>query len=522
VREFIPALHLPRSGLALGPRPNKSLYSNHYKSRSAAINSGNEFPHSKMSQHEPLRRHLRLFDATTLVAGSMIGSAIFFALPFMAQRVATPGILLGLWVFGGLFTVVGAISCAELAAMFPHAGGQYVYLREAYNGFFGFLFGWTQFFVIQSGFIAAVAIAFAKGLGAFVPQLGEQNILFSLPLPLESGGKPLQYQLNSAQLVACGVIGVLTFVNWLGVRQGALVQNLFTVLKAAALVALIVAGLAHFRSLEHFRPWLEPVTGQKAVTAGFAAGLAVALSKALFAYDGWNTVTFVAEEVDDAPRNLPRALLLGSLVVTVLYLLTNAAYFAVLPVSEIAGVEENRVAQLVATTVFGPVGSTLVTVAILVSTFGCANGLLLGGARVNYAMAREGLFFRHCATLGANRTPTNALFYLAAWSMVLAITGSYDNLLTYTIFASVAFGGLMVAGVYVMRVKRPEMPRPYRCWGYPVTPAVYLLICVPFLVNVIQGDPSSTLIGAGLVVSGIPFYWVWKRRMGKSNSQGNP
>jgi APA family basic amino acid/polyamine antiporter len=466
-----------------------------------------------MSQHEPLHRHLRLFDATTLVAGSMIGSGIFFALSTMAQYIQTPGILLGLWVFGGLFTVMGAISCAELAAMFPHAGGQYVYLRAAYNDFWAFLFGWTQFLIIQSGFIAAVAIAFAKYLGVLVPQLGEKNVVLSIPLRVLFNGQPDAFKINSAQLVACGVIALLTFVNMRGVREAALVQNLFTVLKASALLALIVAGLMHFQSAEHFSPWLEPVVGDKALEMGFLAGLAVALSKALFAYDAWNTVTFVAEEVDDSPRNLPRALLLGSLAVTALYLLTNVAYLAVLPLSEIAAAPENRVAQLVATAIFGPVGSTMVLAAILISTFGCINGLILGGARVSYAMAREGLFFRHCAALDRRKTPANALLYQAAWSMVLALTGSYSNLLTYTTFASVLFGGLMVAAVYRLRHTHPEMPRPYRCWGYPATPAVYLAICVPFLIYVVQGDPVSTSIGVALVLGGIPFYWVWKGRL---------
>ena len=332
-----------------------------------------------MPQHEPLHRHLRLFDATTLVAGSMIGSGIFFGLSIMAHYVQTPGILLGLWVFGGLFTVLGAISCAELAAMFPHAGGQYVYLREAYNDFWAFLFGWTQFLVIQSGFIAAVAIAFAKYLGVLMPWLGEEKILLSIPLPVLFQGQPGALQINSAQLVGCGVIAVLTMVNLRGVREGAWVQNLFTVLKAAALLALIVAGLAHFRSAEHFSPWLQPIAGEDALQMGFLAGLAVALSKALFAYDAWNTVTFVAEEVHDSPRTLPKALLLGSLAVMGLYVLTNVAYLAVLPLSEIAAAQEDRVAQLVATTIFGPVGSTLVIAAILVSTFGCLNGLILSG-----------------------------------------------------------------------------------------------------------------------------------------------
>jgi APA family basic amino acid/polyamine antiporter len=473
-----------------------------------------------MSHTPQLQRRLRLFDATTLVAGSMIGSGIFFGLSIMAQSVRTPEILIGLWIFGGVFTILGAMAFAELAAMYPHAGGQYVFLREAYSDFWAFLFGWTQFLVIQTGFNAAVAIAFAKYLGSLAPVFGESNVLMTIPLgnllPLDPQVVPeclRRLDINSAQLVACGVIALLTGVNIRGVREGAFVQNLFTVLKVAALGALIAAGLAHSGGGSHFFPLVEPIPGREALQAGFAAGLAVAFSKALFAYDAWYTVTFVAEEVHDSPRTLPRALLLGCLLVTVIYVLANLAYLAVLPIGEIATVKENRVAQRVAEVLFGNVGSTLVIVAILVSTFGCLNGLILGGARVCYAMAREGLFFRPCASLHPRTgTPAAALVYQGIWSMVLALTGSFSALLTYTTFASVFFGGLTVAAVYRLRYTQPDRPRPYRCWGYPVTPALYLTICVPFLIYVIQGAPLATGIGMLLILSGIPFYLNWRAK----------
>jgi APA family basic amino acid/polyamine antiporter len=469
---------------------------------------------------QQLQRHLRLFDATALVVGSMIGSGIFIGLSIMAQWVETPGLLIGLWVFGGLFTMLGAMPCAELAAMYPHAGGQYVFLREAYNDFWAFLFGWTQFLVIQTGFNAAVAIAFAKYLGALVPSLGENNVLARIPLgellPLVAQAHCpsclLHFELNTAQLVACGVIALLTGVNIRGVREAAWVQNLFTVLKVLALAALIVAGLARSGGTSHFFPLVEPIAGKAALQVGVLAGLAVALSKALFAYDAWYTVTFVAEEIHDSHRTLPRALLLGCLLVTVLYVLTNVAYLAVLPVGEIAAVPENRVAERVAVVLFGNIGSTLVIAAILISTFGCLNGLILGGARVCYAMARDGLFFRSCATLDAGKMPRKALIYQGVWSMVLALTGSYSELLTYCTFASVLFGGLTVAAVYRLRFKQPDRQRPYCCWGYPFTPAAYLAICLAFLVYVVQGDPQTTAIGLLLILTGMPFYWMWKTR----------
>jgi APA family basic amino acid/polyamine antiporter len=474
-----------------------------------------------VTENQKLRRHLGLFDSTTIVAGSMIGSGIFFCLSIMADYVQTPGILIGLWIFGGLFTILGAISCSELAAMYPHSGGQYVYLREAFGEFWAFLFGWGQFLVIQTGTIAAVGIAFAKYLGSFIPQLGEANVLASVPmgnlLPDAWQAHLPQFLLclkvNSAQLAACAVIAFLTWVNIWGVRQGAFVQNLFTVLKVAALLALIVAGLSHVRDSSHFFPLTQPIPGKEALKMGLLAAMAVAMSKALFAYDAWYTVAFVAEEVRDTDRTLPRSMLLGTVLVMVLYVLTNLAYLAVLPVGEIAGIPENRVAQRVAEVLFGNLGWTLVIVAILISTFGCINGMILGGARVSYAMAREGLFFRKCAVLRPqSATPAAALIFQGAWSMLLTLTGSYSDLLTYTMFMAVLFGGLTIAAVFKLRISRPDQPRPYRCWGYPLTPALYIVICLAYLIYNAQGAPGTTLAGVLLVLSGIPFYIYWKRQ----------
>ncbi len=461
-----------------------------------------------------LEPHLGWFSATMIVSGSMIGVGIFINFSIMAQYVQTPGILLGLWLFGGLFTILGALAYGELAAMAPHAGGQYVFLRESFGRFWAFLYGWTLFLVIQTGFNATVAVGFAKYLGLFVEELGEAYVI---PLPFGA-------EVNSAQLVGCGVILLLTAINIYGVREGATIQNLFTVLKVGALVALVVAGFATARGTwDHFVPVFEPLLGPRAAAEKmvFAAALAVALSKALFAYDAWNTVTFVAEEVRDPHRNLPRALLLGCLLTTVVYVLVNAAYLANLAPPEMARVPENRVAATVARSALGTLGVSLVVVAILISTFGCVNGLILGGARVFYAMARDGLFLPAAATLHpVRRTPAVALIYQGIWSCVLALTGSFNALLTYTTFASVLFGALTVAGVYRLRITEPDRPRPYRCWGYPVTPALYLLIAVPFLIYVVQGDPVSTGYGLLLVLTGVPVYFWLRSRAASPRARG--
>ena len=315
---------------------------------------------------------------------------------------------------------MGSLAYAELASMVPHAGGQYVYIREAFGSFPAFLFGWTLFLVIQSGFNAAVAIAFAKYLGVFVPGLGENNVIFSV----------LNLPISSAQVVACIVIAFLSGINILGVRQGATVQNIFTVLKVVALFALFVMGIILAKNARvNFSHFFEIRLGPKAVGVAFFAALAVPLSKALFAYDAWNTATFVAEEVRQPHKALPRALLMGSMLVMLIYVLTNVAYMANIPLPQMALIKENRVAQEVSASLFGGAGNTLIILAILVSTFGCVNGMILGGARVCFAMAKDGLFFRRCGTLHPTRlTPSTALIFQGVWSSILALTGSFDAL----------------------------------------------------------------------------------------------
>ena len=453
-----------------------------------------------------LERRLGTFSATTLIVGSMIGSGIFIAPSIMAGYVATPGVWLGLWLVGGALTLLGALSYAELCAMMPHAGGQYVFLREAFGELAAFLYGWTLFLVIQTGFNAAVAIAFAKYLGGVGLHVGENDVVFAVgPLTV-----------SRAQLVAVAVLALLTWVNARGVREGAFVQNVFTVLKVGAIALLVVVGFGSGKgSGAHFVPLAGAALGPKAqaLGLGFLAAAGVAMSKALFAYDAWNTVTFAAEEVRDPHRSLPRALLAGTVATTLAYLGACAVYLWVLPTDAMAAVPENRVAADVAHVLLGGAGVTLVSVAILVSTFGCVNGLILGGARVLYAMARDRIFFRVAGRVHPQRqTPSGALVLQGVWSAVLALSGSYDRLLTYVTFASLAFNALTVVGLLVLRRTRPDAARPYRTWGYPVTPVVYLAGALFFLVYIFAGDPRDSLLGLGIVAVGVPAYLVFRAR----------
>jgi APA family basic amino acid/polyamine antiporter len=460
-----------------------------------------------------LERRLGVFSATTIIVGSMIGSGIFIAPSIMASYVAAPGVWLGLWLVGGALTLLGALSYAELCAMMPHAGGQYVFLREAFGRVVAFLYGWTLFLVIQTGFNAAVAIAFAKYLGGVGLPVGEKDIVLSLGA----------FSLSRAQIVAVGVIALLTGINARGVREGALVQNVFTVLKVGAIGLLVLVGFASGKgSAAHFAPFFGTELGEAGLKVGFLAAVGVAMSKALFAYDAWNTVTFAAEEIREPQRNLPRALVGGTVATAVAYTAACAVYLYVVPIPRMAAIAENRVASEVAGVVLGAVGVKLVSLAILVSTFGCVNGLILGGARVFFAMARDGLFFRVAGRLHATRqAPTGALVLQGIWSAVLALSGSYDRLLTYVSFSSLAFNALTVAGAMRLRRTQPDAERPYRTWGYPVTPIVYLLGASFFLVYIFAGDPVDACAGLGIVALGVPAY-AWFRRRSSESASGVP
>ncbi len=473
-----------------------------------------------------LRREIRLFDATMIVVGVMIGSGIFLVSGDIARTVGSTGWLLAVWLFSGLVTLLGAACYGELAALMPQAGGQYVYLREIFGRLVGFLYGWTLFMVIQTGSIAAVGMAFAKHVALLTPGLGEQNVLLTVG----------SLEFNAAQAVAIASIALLTGLNTLGLREGKLVQDGFTIAKVVVLLGLVVGGLVLGRHAAAIAANFHGFWAASRVVAGAdgevsrevlgGLGLLMALGAAsvgsLFACDAWNNVTFTSGETVDPQRTITRALVAGVAVVVVLYMLTNLAYVLVLPVAgDPAGADvfarglqfatDDRVGTAAASTILGPAAAAVMAVLIMVSTFGCNNGMILTGARVYYAMARDGLFFRRTGTLNGRRVPAVALVLQGVWSCVLCLTGRYGDLLDYVIFAVLIFYALSVVGIFVLRQRWPDTPRPWRAPGYPVLPALFVLIALAICVDLLIVKPRYTWPGLLIVGLGIPVYWWWGR-----------
>ena len=477
---------------------------------------------------EPTRefqRELRRFDATMMVIGSMIGSGIFIVSADIARTVGGPGWLLMSWVVAGVLTVVGALSYGELAGMMPRAGGQYVYLREAYGPLVAFLYGWTLFTVIQTGTIAAVAMAFAKFTAVLLPALGEDVVLLDAGL----------FQVTAARLVAIASIVALTAVNRRGLHGGRLLQNTFTIAKTAAVLGLIVLGLALGGNAAALAANFQDFwrAGQVHVADGIVsvaplAGIALAsalgasLVGSLFASVTWENITFTAGEVVEPRRTIPFSLGVGAGTVIVLYLLANVAYLRLLPVegapaaADVAGrgiqfAASDRVGTAAATMMFGAPGAVLMAVLIMVSTFGCNNGQILSGARVYYAMARDGLFFRRAGQLNRRGVPGAALAVQAVWASLLCLSGTYGNLLDFVVFAVLLFYILTVAALFVLRRTRPDAERPYRAFGYPVVPALYVALAAAIAVNLLVTRPAYTWPGLGIVLLGLPVYLLWTR-----------
>jgi APA family basic amino acid/polyamine antiporter len=463
--------------------------------------------------------------AVSLVVGSMIGSGIFIVSADISRQVAAfgPAGLLIVWGLSGLLTVAGALAYAELAAMMPNAGGQYVFLREGLSPAMGFLYGWTLFMVIQSGTIAAVAVAFGRFLGVLVPSVSPDVFLSlgSLSMP----GGQIQLGLSPQRVVALVMVAVLTAVNIRGVRMGAAIQSAFTVAKVSALAALILLGLTVFRRPEVSAANFGTFWGTGDWTLAVLPVFGAAMVGSLFSSDAWNNVTFAAAEVREPRRNLPLALALGTGLVSLLYLLANVAYLSVLPFAGdpngadvlargIQHATQDRVGTAAMEVMLGPVGATAMAVAILISTFGCNNGLILAGARVYYAMARDRLFFRRAGELHPeHRTPVFALVAQAIWTMVLCVSGTYGELLNYVVFAAVIFYLLTTVALFRLRRIRPDAPRPVKAFGYPVVPALYI-VALAFVLVVLLLDPKQRLyseLGLGIVLLGLPVYAIWRR-----------
>jgi APA family basic amino acid/polyamine antiporter len=475
-------------------------------------------------------RGLGLYDSTMVVVGSMIGSGIFIVSADIARLTGSPGWLLGAWLLTGLLTVVGALSYGELAAMMPRAGGQYVYLREAFSPLWGFLYGWTLFAVIQTGTIAAVAVAFGRFLGVLWPGISESNYLIP-PIHLSTG---YAVSLSTAQLVGVLLIALLTWTNTRGLEYGKIVQNVFTTAKTGALAALVVIGIllgwnadavaANFGDLWTPRGTVEIVPGLTAVTAfGLFVAVCVAQTGSLFSADAWNNITFTAGEVKDPRRNIPLSLALGTAIVIGLYLLANVAYLVTLPLADIQTAPSDRVATATLNVIWPGWGAPLMASAILISTFGCVNGLILAGARAYYAMARDGVFFRNAGVLNAAKVPSSALWLQGAWAAFLVLprtfnpaTGAYGNLygnlLDYVISAALIFYILTIAGIFRLRATRPDAERPYKAFGYPVVPALYIVGALAILLVLFAYRPDTTWPGLVIVLLGLPVYFAWRKK----------
>ena len=499
---------------------------------------------SLSSSENEFVKGLGLTSATTLVMGSMIGSGIFIVSAEIAREASSPALLIGAWLVTGFLTITGALAYGELAAMMPHAGGQYVYLRESLGPLWGFLYGWTLYLVIQTGTIAAVGVACGKFLGVFFPSISSTNWILHLwkvpPIPI--GPMVLgnmDVGLNTQNLVAVLVVVFLSVLNIFGVKLGAAVQNVFTFAKTAALLGLVLLGVMLGRNAQAIAAnfgsnfWhnaglgaLHPVqvgVGGPIALVGTIAILAVAQVGSLFSADAWNNVTFTAGEVRNPQRNLPLSLAIGTGVVIFLYVMANVVYLMALPLigdpngatlvaRGIQHASEDRVATAVMEQIFGSSGAQIMAVLILISAFGCNNGLILAGARVYYAMAKDGLFFKRAATLHPRyRTPAHSLIMQCIWTCILCISGSYGQLLDYIIFAVLVFYILTIAGLFVLRLRRPDAPRPYRAIGYPILPAIYILMAVFIDIVLLRYKPQYTWPGLLIVLLGIPVYYVWSR-----------
>ncbi|MES2628758.1 MAG: amino acid permease [Bacteroidota bacterium] len=456
-------------------------------------------------------KKLTLLDSSMLIMGSMIGSGIFIVSSAIARDVQTPGMLLLIWAITAVMTIFGALCYGELAAAMPQAGGQYVFLKKIYHEIFGFLYGWTVFAIIQTGTIAAVAIAFAKFTGVFFPWVSPDNILLDLGV----------LTLSSQQLLGIAMIALLTISNFGEVKQSAILQNIFTFGKIGSLVCIIIFGIiAGFMgkgSVENFTPaWPDTYT---LVSLGV---FGAAMVGSLFSADAWNNITYIAGEVENPKKNLPLSMLLGTGSVMAIYFLVNMVYLYILPIDAIKTAEQDRVGTLLMNTIAGNYGLYLMAVLIMISTFGCLNGIILSGARVYYAMAKDKLFFKPAAKLNKHQVPQNSLIFQGVWASLLILSGSYGSLLDYVIFAVLVFYLLTVSGVMVLRKTHPDLPRPYKTFGYPFVPIIYLVLAAFVTISLVVNKFENTWPGLLLVLIGVPFYYLFRALYGKNTEAELP
>lgn len=476
-----------------------------------------------------LQKRVNLFDGISIVAGGMIGSGIFIVSADIARTVGSPGWLLVVWLITGILTIIGAISYGELASMMPDVGGQYVYLKEAYHPLAGFLFGWTTFLVVQCGSIAAVAVAFAKFSGVLLPWISDTNILVDAGL----------LKINTTMVVAIAMIIFLTWLNTRGIVAGKIIQNIFSSTKVIALAGFILIGLFALRStnsLEVNREifWKASQTGagfQNIPLGGWTliAAIGTALVGSLFASDAWYNVTYISGETINPKRTIPLSLFYGTLLVSLIYLLINFIYISILPVlgspdgtdvfsRGIQFATDDRVATSVMFAILGDYAAIIMALFIMISTFGCNHSLILTAPRVYYAMAQDGLFFKKAGEINRFGVPGFALVVQGIWSVLLCLSGTYSDLLDYVIFAVLLFFAITILAIFVLRVKRPDIPRPYKAFGYPVIPALYILATVIIMVVLLIYKPKYTFPGLIIVLLGVPVYYLWKKYSGRQNS----
>ena len=484
-----------------------------------------------MTDSTSFKRSLNLFDSTAIVMGSMIGSGVFIVGADIARQVGAPGWLLMTWVITGFLTVFAALSYGELAGMFPHAGGQYIYLRNAYNPMIGFLYGWTLFLVIQTGTIAAVAMAFAKFTGVLFPWVSENVIWYKAEF------FNYTFKFGPVQIVAILSIAILTWINLRGIKQGKRVQNLFTSGKILLVLGFILVGFFFASNPDSiaknmavfWNPAVRSASGQWVPLTGMTliAALGMAQVGSLFSSDAWNNITFTAGEVINPRKNIPMSLFLGTFLVTILFILTNIVYITVLPLrGDASGVTvldrgiqyalNDRLATAAVHHVFGIYAAALMALLIMISTFGCNNGLILSGARVYYAMASDGLFFKKAGSLNSKAVPSYGLILQAIWASLLCISGTYGQLLDYVVFAVLIFYVLTITGIFILRKKMPDAERPYRAFGYPVIPAIYIILATVIMLILLFYKTKYTWLGLVIVILGIPVYLIWKNKKAKA------